>query len=79
VRDDGGTATTDLRPARLARRTPGTHLHRSLQVPPPRFGRRRAPAAVVVVGEVSSTGPAPLVAADDELRNRVPARLRELP
>lgn len=64
---------------RLARRVPGTHLHRLLQVPPPQFGRRPALAAVVVVGEVSSTGPVPLVLADDELLNRVLARLRELP
>ncbi len=69
----------DLRPARLARRAPGTHLHRLLQVPPPQFGRRPALAAVVVVDEVSSTGQAPLVLTDDELLNRVLARLRELP
>ena len=64
---------------RLARRAPGTHLHRLLQVRPPQFGRRPAPAAVVVVVEVSSIGPAPLVPADDELLNRVLTRLRELP
>lgn len=73
--DRGDTATTDLRPVR---RAPGTRLHLLLQVPPPQFGRRGL-ALAAVVGVSPTTGAPPPVLTDDELLNRVLARLRDLP